>query len=162
MGLGGTINFIAGSVRRAPAFLGRIGLEWAFRLAMEPRRLAKRYGRDALHLLRTGGVLLALHGLQRLRIAFARRGSAAYFSGDSRPDLSFAKNNEASIPHSTEATLSVAELDLAAFRGADARGLETIRRCAEDPRIQLRGAQRCGRLLRAALHIHQIDPGANS
>ena len=42
-GIGGTLDFLAGRVRRAPPWVSRAGLEWAFRLALEPRRLARRY-----------------------------------------------------------------------------------------------------------------------
>lgn len=42
MGVGGTFEFLAGMRSRAPAWMGRAGLEWAWRLAMEPR-LFKRY-----------------------------------------------------------------------------------------------------------------------
>ena len=43
MGVGGSIDVIAGLTRRAPPALQRLGLEWAYRLAQEPRRLASRY-----------------------------------------------------------------------------------------------------------------------
>jgi len=43
MGVGGSLDVIAGRVRRAPALLQRAGLEWMFRLAQEPRRLWRRY-----------------------------------------------------------------------------------------------------------------------
>jgi N-acetylglucosaminyldiphosphoundecaprenol N-acetyl-beta-D-mannosaminyltransferase len=43
LGIGGTIDFLAGDVRRAPTWVQRAGFEWAFRLLMEPRRLAHRY-----------------------------------------------------------------------------------------------------------------------
>ena len=43
MGVGGSFDVYAGLVRRAPAWLQRAGLEWAFRLAQEPRRMWKRY-----------------------------------------------------------------------------------------------------------------------
>jgi N-acetylglucosaminyldiphosphoundecaprenol N-acetyl-beta-D-mannosaminyltransferase len=43
MGVGGAIDVIAGVTRRAPRLLQRMGLEWAFRLAQEPRRLVRRY-----------------------------------------------------------------------------------------------------------------------
>ncbi len=43
LGIGAGLDFLAGSVRRAPAWMGRLGLEWAFRLLQEPRRLAHRY-----------------------------------------------------------------------------------------------------------------------
>jgi N-acetylglucosaminyldiphosphoundecaprenol N-acetyl-beta-D-mannosaminyltransferase len=43
MGVGGSIDVLAGEVRRAPVILQRLGLEWLFRLAQEPRRLFRRY-----------------------------------------------------------------------------------------------------------------------
>lgn len=41
--VGALLDFASGLVRRAPPSVQRLGLEWAFRLAMEPRRLATRY-----------------------------------------------------------------------------------------------------------------------
>jgi N-acetylglucosaminyldiphosphoundecaprenol N-acetyl-beta-D-mannosaminyltransferase len=43
LGVGAAFDFHSGRVRQAPAALQRVGLEWAFRLVMEPRRLWKRY-----------------------------------------------------------------------------------------------------------------------
>lgn len=43
VGMGATLDFVAGRVRRAPAWMSRSGLEWLFRLCREPRRLARRY-----------------------------------------------------------------------------------------------------------------------
>jgi N-acetylglucosaminyldiphosphoundecaprenol N-acetyl-beta-D-mannosaminyltransferase len=43
LGVGAAFDFHAGSKRRAPLVLQRVGLEWAFRLASEPRRLLWRY-----------------------------------------------------------------------------------------------------------------------
>lgn len=37
-GLGGTVDFLAGKVPRAPVFLRKIGMEWAYRLYREPAR----------------------------------------------------------------------------------------------------------------------------
>jgi N-acetylglucosaminyldiphosphoundecaprenol N-acetyl-beta-D-mannosaminyltransferase len=45
--VGATIDFLAGEKPRAPVWMRRVGLEWLHRLASEPRRLAKRYLRDA-------------------------------------------------------------------------------------------------------------------
>ena len=42
-GIGAAFAFHAGEVKQAPAFLQKIGMEWAYRLCMEPRRLFKRY-----------------------------------------------------------------------------------------------------------------------
>ena len=46
IGVGAAFDFLAGSKRQAPRFLQRIGLEWAFRLVSEPRRLWRRYLRQ--------------------------------------------------------------------------------------------------------------------
>jgi N-acetylglucosaminyldiphosphoundecaprenol N-acetyl-beta-D-mannosaminyltransferase len=43
IGIGGTFEFIAGSVRRAPVWMQRTGLEWIFRIIQDPGRLWKRY-----------------------------------------------------------------------------------------------------------------------
>jgi len=43
MGVGVTFSFIAGTVSRAPVWMQRTGLEWCWRLAQEPKRLARRY-----------------------------------------------------------------------------------------------------------------------
>lgn len=42
-GIGAAFAFHAGEVKQAPAIFQKSGLEWAYRLAMEPRRLFKRY-----------------------------------------------------------------------------------------------------------------------
>ena len=43
LGVGAAFDFHTGRVRQAPRWMQRSGLEWAFRLACEPRRLWKRY-----------------------------------------------------------------------------------------------------------------------
>jgi N-acetylglucosaminyldiphosphoundecaprenol N-acetyl-beta-D-mannosaminyltransferase len=43
LGVGASLDFLAGSVSRAPAWVSAAGLEWAYRLAREPRRLWRRY-----------------------------------------------------------------------------------------------------------------------
>jgi N-acetylglucosaminyldiphosphoundecaprenol N-acetyl-beta-D-mannosaminyltransferase len=43
MGVGGAFDVCAGVTRRAPAWMQRAGLEWAYRLGQEPRRMARRY-----------------------------------------------------------------------------------------------------------------------
>ena len=45
--IGATIDFLAGEKSRAPRWMQRTGLEWLHRLASEPKRLAKRYLKDA-------------------------------------------------------------------------------------------------------------------
>jgi N-acetylglucosaminyldiphosphoundecaprenol N-acetyl-beta-D-mannosaminyltransferase len=52
-GVGGTFDVLTGHVRRAPRLLQALGMEWSWRLAMEPRKMWKRY-------LRTNTEFLAL------------------------------------------------------------------------------------------------------
>lgn len=60
VGVGAAFDFHAGRVRQAPDWVQRRGLEWLFRLLMEPRRLWRRY-------LLTTPQFLPLWGLQKLR-----------------------------------------------------------------------------------------------
>jgi N-acetylglucosaminyldiphosphoundecaprenol N-acetyl-beta-D-mannosaminyltransferase len=46
VGVGAALDFHAGVLRQAPRFMQRSGIEWLFRLAMEPRRLWRRYLRN--------------------------------------------------------------------------------------------------------------------
>ena len=62
MGIGGSLDVVAGKIRRAPAWAQSAGLEWAYRLAQEPRRLAGRY-------LRTNAVFAGLLALALVRKA---------------------------------------------------------------------------------------------
>lgn len=58
--VGGTFDFVAGRVVRAPSWIQSAGFEWAWRLAHEPRRLWKRY------LVRDAGIVpLALREVGR-------------------------------------------------------------------------------------------------
>ena len=52
IGIGATVDFLAGKVSRAPAWVARTGLEWVYRVLQEPRRLAGRYMKDVLFLVR--------------------------------------------------------------------------------------------------------------
>lgn len=45
--IGASLDFAADRVRRAPRWMQKCGLEWAFRLWLEPRRLFGRYARNA-------------------------------------------------------------------------------------------------------------------
>ena len=50
--VGASLDFVAGRIKRAPRWMGRVGLEWAYRLALEPRRLGPRYASNAAFLAR--------------------------------------------------------------------------------------------------------------
>lgn len=59
--VGAAFDFHAGTIPRAPKILGRLGLEWLFRLTLEPRRLWRRY-------LRLNPLFLGLLALQAANI----------------------------------------------------------------------------------------------
>jgi N-acetylglucosaminyldiphosphoundecaprenol N-acetyl-beta-D-mannosaminyltransferase len=46
VGVGATIDFLAGAVKRAPVWMRKTGLEWFYRVMQEPKRLAGRYWKD--------------------------------------------------------------------------------------------------------------------
>lgn len=43
LGIGAGLDFIAGTVQRAPKWMSNNGLEWAYRLSREPKRMWRRY-----------------------------------------------------------------------------------------------------------------------
>lgn len=45
VGVGATIDFLAGAILRAPLWMRKCGLEWTWRILMEPRRLVGRYAK---------------------------------------------------------------------------------------------------------------------
>jgi N-acetylglucosaminyldiphosphoundecaprenol N-acetyl-beta-D-mannosaminyltransferase len=51
IGVGCVLDLIAGRSQRAPRWMQKVGLEWAYRLAQEPRRLVGRYVTDAVWLV---------------------------------------------------------------------------------------------------------------
>jgi len=74
IGVGGSFDMLCGLVPRAPAWMQSVGLEWLFRLAIEPRRLWRRY----LLLYPRAGVAIAawlIHtAMAGLRLRLARGG----------------------------------------------------------------------------------------
>ncbi|WP_255447280.1 WecB/TagA/CpsF family glycosyltransferase [Schumannella soli] len=71
---GGLFDWLAGEHRRAPAWMIRAGLEWLWRLVIEPRRLARRY------LIGNPAFVLRL-GRQLLRAGRRGRGEPAVGGG---------------------------------------------------------------------------------
>jgi N-acetylglucosaminyldiphosphoundecaprenol N-acetyl-beta-D-mannosaminyltransferase len=67
IGVGCVFDLIAGRSRRAPRWMQRAGLEWAYRAAREPRRLLGRYMTDAVWLVPiTAGVVRSRLATRRL------------------------------------------------------------------------------------------------
>lgn len=61
IGVGAAFDYHAGTVKRAPLWMQRSGLEWLFRLVCEPKRLWKRY-------LVTNSLFLTYLGLEFFRV----------------------------------------------------------------------------------------------
>lgn len=66
MGVGGSFDVLSGKLRRAPRWMQVVGIEWFFRLIMEPRRLLWRY-------LRTNSAYLFLLLFARSKATLQRR-----------------------------------------------------------------------------------------
>lgn len=49
---GATVDFLAGSVKRAPKWMSNCGLEWFYRFLQEPKRMFKRYFIDDMKIFR--------------------------------------------------------------------------------------------------------------
>ncbi len=51
LGLGASLDFEAGDVKRAPGWMSDLGLEWMYRIIQEPKRMSKRYFMDAVRIV---------------------------------------------------------------------------------------------------------------
>lgn len=69
MGIGGSLDFIAGAQMRSPVWMQKLGLEWLGRMLANPKRLAGRYLQDGLFLLRAIIRLLAIRLSPRGKLA---------------------------------------------------------------------------------------------
>ena len=67
IGVGAAFDFLAGNKRQAPSWVQRHGLEWAFRLCCEPRRLWRRY----IYVVPMF-IILALGEIARQLVTFSR------------------------------------------------------------------------------------------
>lgn len=84
---GAAMAFWTGTHRRAPQYLQSLGLEWAFRLVQEPRRLARRYlVEDTPFLVRTWLCSYGARVARQLRLRLRLRRPSS--EGD-RPALSY-------------------------------------------------------------------------
>ncbi len=72
MGVGGSIDIVAGFTRRAPQLWQRMGLEWLYRLLQEPRRMFRRY----LVTNTQFGLLVARGMIARIFVSTARQPSS--------------------------------------------------------------------------------------
>jgi N-acetylglucosaminyldiphosphoundecaprenol N-acetyl-beta-D-mannosaminyltransferase len=85
MGVGASLDFLAGEFSRAPLWMQTAGLEWLYRAAQEPRRLARRYLVDAYGLARHLPAQVAANVIQPRRgknptVLTDRQGNASVIS----------------------------------------------------------------------------------
>ncbi len=99
IGVGGTFNFIAGAVKRAPAWMRRSGTEWIYRIIQEPGRLWKRYfiGLLQFNIMALGALLTR-----------PRRGGAEVVRDDKTGNFS-ATGRGSFSPHALQTILHAAE-----------------------------------------------------
>ncbi|HET7626467.1 MAG TPA: WecB/TagA/CpsF family glycosyltransferase [Verrucomicrobiae bacterium] len=123
IGVGGTIDFLAGQLKRAPVWMRRTGTEWIFRLAQEPRRLFKRYAND---LFAFGWKFFQQWRQMRLRprTAEALAKQLAWLESEIRnPDFEHPENSEhvdAEFPRARFTLQPVSQADgQARFRSSD-------------------------------------------
>lgn len=61
VGVGASLDFIAGSQTRAPKWMQRTGLEWSWRMISDPRRMVKRYTHDFFSLIEESAAQWLFH-----------------------------------------------------------------------------------------------------
>ena len=73
IGVGGLFDYYSGRIPRAPLLIRKTGFEWAWRLAMEPRRLARRYLLGNIEVLARLAVLAAARPKAAAKLEHATR-----------------------------------------------------------------------------------------
>ena len=185
IGVGGTLDFIAGVRRRAPVWMQRMGLEWSHRLIQEPGRLWRRYVIDLvvfgtaflrqwwwLRRLKPTGGDAGKVGFQAEK-NFAVLHLSGCFTAEQAGDL-WAAGCQA-LEHSSEICLDLSELKfldsliggtiLEIARFARKAGGELSLACPSAPVSRLLSAMRLDRVLavyndlrQAALKLEQRGP----
>lgn len=123
IGVGATIDFLAGHMKRAPRWMQVTGLEWLYRLLQEPRRLFKRYATD-----------FVIFGLTIIRQWWLTRGGRHQSVGNATlPDNCIpALPKTAQPPTSSVAELSCPErLDAAEVRIIEQQWMQILEGCEE-------------------------------
>jgi N-acetylglucosaminyldiphosphoundecaprenol N-acetyl-beta-D-mannosaminyltransferase len=69
IGVGAAFDFHSGRVKQAPALLQKSGLEWVYRLCMEPKRLWKRYLKHNPRFVFLFGIQLTRESLYREKVS---------------------------------------------------------------------------------------------
>jgi N-acetylglucosaminyldiphosphoundecaprenol N-acetyl-beta-D-mannosaminyltransferase len=68
VGVGGSFDVLAGFIKRAPVWVQSLGMEWFWRLLMEPRKLWKRYLTNNSEFIWFAGREIVFRRLSRLPV----------------------------------------------------------------------------------------------
>ena len=119
LGVGGSFDFLTGHAPRAPRWMRRSGLEWAYRLARDPRGLFRRYvvvGAPFAGRLMTSAAAGGLR--RRLRVGKGRPAQDEAAAGVRRRAMLAGREHRAELP-SQEASHNAASVELAAAAERD-------------------------------------------
>lgn len=85
IGVGGTFEFIVGTVQRAPPWIQKTGFEWLFRITQDPKRLWKRYfvGFFKFGLMVLPAIMY--HRYRRMVVGSGKSGEPASLSNHTEP-----------------------------------------------------------------------------
>jgi N-acetylglucosaminyldiphosphoundecaprenol N-acetyl-beta-D-mannosaminyltransferase len=130
--LGATINFQAGTVKRAPRFVQKLGFEWLWRIKEEPA-LFSRYWHDGSALVRQlGARVLPLAVIMLCRKVWSRRHDLVIVADENIDGITVRLSGDATateIPRAVAHLREVAargkpiEIDLSSTKTVDARFL---------------------------------------
>jgi N-acetylglucosaminyldiphosphoundecaprenol N-acetyl-beta-D-mannosaminyltransferase len=129
IGIGASLDFVAGKFSRAPVWMQKSGLEWLFRLMQEPRRLFSRYVDDLTFFI--SAFLKQKRELREPARPPAPTPSAPYvvdfahYQWIGRADAAAVRSNTLEIPGPTDQH-SLAVLDLNNVSFMDSIGLGLI------------------------------------
>ncbi len=129
IGVGASFDFLAGTVKRAPSWMQHTGLEWLYRVAHEPGRLARRYLKNGfglvLHLpleLATVAAQVKQYSLPELVVEIQGTVRVMRVSGNFTGPLTkrFAEETQLALASGADIVL---DLGASTYVGSDALGL---------------------------------------
>jgi exopolysaccharide biosynthesis WecB/TagA/CpsF family protein/anti-anti-sigma factor len=130
IGVGATIDFLAGHMQRAPLWMQKTGLEWLYRLLQEPRRLFKRYATD-----------FAVFGITIMKQWWLTRGGKRSASATTTPEIPTQRNVPDVQLSSVAELFSPERLDAAEVRTIEQAWMKSLEGQEEGVIIDCGGAQ---------------------
>lgn len=127
IGIGGSLDMIAGKLRRAPRWIQTLQMEWLFRVAQEPIRLLPRYTHDTVALIKFLPLGLAANRMQPFERR--QRGSAVDVRSGFRVFVTPGKMGDRAAAQLVQAARAAVEhgetlvVDMAATLRIEAEGL---------------------------------------